>query len=106
KQTGEVMHKPITTKTVEGVFYSAWETLGLGRQGVKPFTAHSARVGAAQDLLRKGYNTLQIQQSGRWSSGTMVARYGRAILARDGAMAHSRVKTRSAPMQWGKEEKD
>ncbi|HEJ2458019.1 TPA: tyrosine-type recombinase/integrase [Vibrio cholerae] len=100
-ETGEYLHKPITTKTVEGVFYSAWQALELERQGVKPFTAHSARVGAAQDLLKKGYNTLQIQQSGRWSSGTMVARYGRAILARDGAMAHSRVKTRNVSMDWG-----
>ncbi|MDE1480264.1 tyrosine-type recombinase/integrase [Xenorhabdus bovienii] len=101
KETGQLQHKPITPKTVEGVFYTAWEVLELKRQNVVPFTAHSARVGAAQDLLKKGYNTLQIQQSGRWASGTMVVRYGRAILAREGAMAHSRIKTRPTRMNWG-----
>ena len=84
--------KPISTKTVEGVFKSAWIELNLERQGIKPFTGHSARVGATQDLLRKGFNTLQIQQSGRWASEAMVVRYGRGILAKEGAMAQSRVK--------------
>ena len=83
----QFVHRPITPKSVEGVFYKGWEV--LGEEG-KPFTAHSARVGATQDLLRKGYDVLQVQQSGGWSSPAMVARYGRAILARDGAMARSR----------------
>ncbi|MFI3273301.1 tyrosine-type recombinase/integrase [Vibrio sp.] len=104
KETKEPIHKPITTKTVEGIFNTAWSVLELGRQGVKPFTGHSARVGATQDLLRKGYNTLQIQQSGRWSSEVMVARYGRAILAREGAMAQSRVKTKNIGISWGSKE--
>lgn len=94
KDTGEVLYKPITTKTVEGVFKAAWSILALDEQGVRPFTGHSARVGATQDLLRKGYNTLQIQQSGRWSSEVMVARYGRAIMAKEGAMAKSRDKSK------------
>lgn len=90
--TGEQIHKGITTKLVEKIFYSAWHDLGLKRHGIKPFTGHSARVGATQDLLRKGYSTLQIQQSGRWSSEAMVLRYGRGILARESAMAKSRMK--------------
>lgn len=93
--------KPITTKTVEAVFKAAWVELELERQGVKCFTAHSARVGATQDLLKKGFNTLQIQQSGRWTSEVMVARYGRAILAKESAMAQSRTKQRTQGMQWG-----
>lgn len=92
KETNEQEHVSITTKTVGRVFNQAWKELDLARRGGKPFTMHSARVGAAQDLLSKGYSTLQIQQSGRWASPEMVARYCRAILARDGAMADSRIK--------------
>ncbi|MGF1740145.1 tyrosine-type recombinase/integrase [Vibrio profundum] len=88
--TGLYAHQPISTKTVEGVFHSAWEVLESRDRPIKPFTAHSARVGATQDLLRKGFDVLQVQQSGGWASSTMVFRYGRAILAREGAMARSR----------------
>ena len=87
--------KPLTTKTIEGVFKAAWVELDLKRQGVRCFTAHSARVGATQDLLKQGFNTLQIQQSGRWSSEIMVVRYGRAILARDSAMAKFRTQNKN-----------
>lgn len=90
KVTNEIIYKPITTKTVEGVFKTAWIELGLEEFGIKPFTGHSARVGATQDLLRKGYSTLQIQQSGRWSTEVMVYKYGRAIIANNAAMAQSR----------------
>ncbi|MCG7500117.1 tyrosine-type recombinase/integrase [Vibrio sp. Of7-15] len=93
EDTGKLEHVPITTKTIRRVFNQAWEDLDLARRGGKPFTAHSARVGATQDLLRKGYSTLQIQQSGRWSSDVMVTRYGRGILARDGAMVLARKKS-------------
>ncbi len=88
-QTGTYRDRALSTKTIEGIFQAAWQELEL--HGESPFTAHSARVGATQDLLRKGYPTLQIQQSGRWASGTMVMRYGRAILARDSAMAKNRM---------------
>lgn len=57
------------------------------------WSGHSARVGACQDLLAAGYSPLQVQASGRWSSATMVYRYGRDILAEDGAMAKFRQKS-------------
>lgn len=84
--------KPISTKTIEGVFKKAWEDLSLITSVKNKFTGHSARVGATQDLLSKGYSTLQVQQSGRWATSTMVSRYGRAILARDSAMSKSRIR--------------
>jgi len=90
KDTKEIEHKPLSTKTIEYVFHRAWQALTLEQNNTRPFTAHSARVGAAQDLLRKGFSVLQIQQAGGWSTGAMVYQYGRDILARDSAMARSR----------------
>jgi integrase len=39
------------------------------------FSAHSARVGTAQDMLARGFNTEEIAQAGRWVSETMFQRY-------------------------------
>ena len=94
KLTGKKSHKKMTTWTVEQIFNKAWDELNLGRMGIAPFTGHSARVGACQDLLTEGYTILQVQQAGRWSSPSMVMRYGRGILAKDGAMAMKRANRR------------
>lgn len=91
-QQGRWDYRKISTQTIEVVFNQAWQTLNLHRVGIAPFTAHSARVGACQDLLEDGYSILQVQQSGRWSTPAMVLRYGRGILAKDSAMARKRVK--------------
>lgn len=85
-----VIHKPITPRTVANSFHSAWVALNLEAEGVSKFTGHSARVGATQDLLADGYSSVQVEQSGRWSTGVMVSRYGRAILASQTAMADRR----------------
>ena len=89
-ENNELIHKPLTTQTIEVVFNQAWAELNLGRMGIPTFTGHSARVGACQDLLREGYTILQVQQAGRWSTPAMVMRYGRGILAKEGAMALKR----------------
>ncbi|MFL7013688.1 tyrosine-type recombinase/integrase [Enterovibrio norvegicus] len=100
------IHKPLSTKAIEYVFLKAWfalhpqitpmkpndEGFKAFKKQYRPFTGHSARVGAAQDLLSQGFDVLQVQQSGRWKSNTMVAQYGQHILARDSAMARSRAK--------------
>ncbi|MFV0576455.1 MAG: tyrosine-type recombinase/integrase [Vibrio sp.] len=86
----QVEPKPISTKTIERIFSKVACVLGLDQIGVRQFTGHSARVGAAQDLLRDGFTTLQVQQSGRWSTERMVLHYGKGILAEDSAMARKR----------------
>ncbi|MCC2525016.1 tyrosine-type recombinase/integrase [Vibrio coralliilyticus] len=88
--THERVYRKLSTQTIEIAFNEAWSALNLGRVGVAPFTGHSARVGACQDLLEEGYTIPQIQQAGRWSTPNMIMRYGRAILARDSAMARKR----------------
>ena len=52
-----------------------------------PFPGHSARVGAAQDMVAAGIELPAILQAGRWRSAAMVARYGERLLARRGAAA-------------------
>ncbi|MBY4890577.1 tyrosine-type recombinase/integrase [Pantoea sp. DY-15] len=60
------------TKTNKGR-YSSW-------------SGHSARVGAAQDMARKGISIAQIMQEGTWSQTQTVMRYIRMVEAHRGAM--------------------
>lgn len=41
----------------------------------REFSDHSMRVGAAQDLLRRGFDTAAIMRAGGWSSTNVVSRY-------------------------------
>jgi site-specific recombinase XerD len=88
--------KPLSGVAIDNIFSTAFKQISdfspnLVR-GVVPWTGHSARVGACQDLLAAGFSPLEVQVSGRWSSPAMVYRYGRDILAEDGAMAKFRFK--------------
>ena len=42
---------------------------------VAAFSGHSMRVGAAQDLLCAGYETIAIMRAGGWKSTKILARY-------------------------------
>ena len=53
---------------------------GAGRAGLDPleardFSGHSMRVGAAQDLLRRGFDTAAIMRAGGWTSINVLSRY-------------------------------
>ena len=50
-------------------------------------SGHSARVGAAQDMIASGIGLPAILQAGRWKSAAMVSRYGERLLASRGAAA-------------------
>ena len=41
----------------------------------REFSDHSMRVGAAQDLLRRGFDTAAIMRAGGWTSINVVSRY-------------------------------
>jgi integrase len=51
------------------------------------YSAHSTRVGAAQDAMAAGATTAAIQQAGGWKSERMVLRYGGRIMAKESAAA-------------------
>jgi hypothetical protein len=50
---------------------------------------HSARVGAAQDLLALNMDLASVMQAGRWRDTRMPMRYGEKVLAGRGAMARA-----------------
>lgn len=50
------------------------------------WSGHSARVGAAQDMARKGISIAQIMQEGTWTQTQTVMRYIRMVEAHRGAM--------------------
>ena len=50
-------------------------------------SGHSARVGAAQDMIASGIGLPAILQAGRWKTAAMVSRYGERLLASRGAAA-------------------
>ena len=55
---------------------------GLPEAVVEGLSGHSARVGAAQDMVAAGIELPSILQAGRWKSTAMVNRYGERLLAR------------------------
>ena len=70
---------------------------GLPPELVEGLSGHSARVGAAQDMVAVGIELPAIQQAGRWKSGAMVSRYGERLLARRSAAAQlARMQNRGA----------
>lgn len=55
---------------------------GLPDNIVDGLSGHSARVGAAQDMIASGIELPAILQAGRWRTTAMVNRYGDRLLAR------------------------
>jgi integrase len=59
--------------------------LGSGRR-VANISAHSTRIGAAQDLTASGAALAEIMVAGGWKSPQMPAHYARKLSTRQGAM--------------------
>ena len=68
---------------------------GLPARVVEQLSGHSARVGAAQDMVASGIEMPAILQAGRWKTAVMVNRYGERLLAsRSGAAQLARLQRR------------
>ncbi|MDE0410215.1 MAG: tyrosine-type recombinase/integrase [Alphaproteobacteria bacterium] len=71
---------------VPRIFKAMARRAGLPEETVARISGHSARVGAAQDMVAEGIGMAAILQAGRWKSPAMVNRYGERLLAsRSGA---------------------
>ena len=58
-------------------------------------SGHSARIGAAQDMMASGIEMPAMLQAGRWKTATMVNRYGERLLPRrSGAALLARLQRR------------
>ena len=67
---------------VPRIFKGMARDAGLPAAVVEGLSGHSARVGAAQDMVAAGIELPLILHAGRWKSPAMVNRYGEGLLAR------------------------
>ena len=67
---------------VARIFKAMARQAGLPDTVVGGLSGHSARVGAAQDMVAAGIELPAILHAGRWKSTAMVNRYGEHLLAR------------------------
>ena len=72
---GKVIDRCLETTTVKRVVKEAAKRCELRPDQVASFSGHSMRVGAAQDLLRRGFDTAAIMRAGGWKSVNVLARY-------------------------------
>ena len=80
---------------VPRIFKAMADRAGLPETVVQGLSGHSARVGAAQDMIAAGIELPAILQAGRWKSTAMVNRYGERLLARrSGAAQLARLQER------------
>ena len=80
---------------VPRIFKAMARAAGLPDSVVSGLSGHSARVGAAQDMVAAGIEMPAILQAGRWKSAAMVNRYGERLLARrSGAAQLARIQGR------------
>ena len=80
---------------VPRIFKEMADRAGLPETMVQGLSGHSARVGAAQDMIAAGIELPAILQAGRWKSTAMVNRYGERLLAkRSGAAQLARLQDR------------
>ena len=72
---------------VPRIFKAMAREAGLPAKVVDGLSGHSARVGAAQDMIAAGIELPAVLQAGRWKSTAMVNRYGERLLARRSGIA-------------------
>jgi Phage integrase family len=80
---------PLTAQIVSAVLRKVGVWIGLERKEWERISGHSARVGAAQDLLALNMDLPSVMQAGRWKDTRMPMRYGEKVLAARGAMARA-----------------
>lgn len=69
------MARGLSTTTVKRIVKTAAQRTGADAAEIAAFSGHSMRVGAAQDLLTKGFDTAAIMRAGGWKSVNVLARY-------------------------------
>lgn len=72
---GKAIDRGLETTTVKRLVKNAARRIGLEQTDIDAFSGHSLRVGAAQDLLVKGFDTVAIMRAGGWKTVSVLARY-------------------------------
>jgi integrase len=84
-----VVGSALTAQVVATVLQKVGKWIGLERAEWEKLSGHSARVGAAQDLLALNIDLSSVMQAGRWKDTRMPMRYGERVLASRGGMARA-----------------
>lgn len=79
----------LTAQNVTAVLRKVGQWIGLDKKEWERISGHSARVGAAQDLLALNIDLSSVMQAGRWKDTRMPMRYGERVLASKGGMARA-----------------
>ena len=92
---GGVLGARLHPSQIPRIFKQMADRAGLPPDIVAGLSGHSARVGAAQDMVASGIELPAILQAGRWKTTVMVNRYGERLLARrSGAAQLARLQKR------------
>jgi len=83
------VEEKLTPQSVMAVLRKVGKWIGLEKEKWERISGHSARVGAAQDLLALNIDLSSVMQAGRWRDTRMPMRYGERVLASRGAMARA-----------------
>lgn len=69
------INRDLSTTTVKRIIKTAAKRTGYTSDIVRDFSGNSLRVGAAQELLSRGFDTVSIMRAGGWKSVNVLARY-------------------------------
>lgn len=69
------IRRHLSATTVKRIIKTSANKAGLDPDQADAFSGHSMRVGAAQDLLSAGHDSLAIMRAGGWKSINVLARY-------------------------------
>jgi len=72
---GVAINRPLSGSTVKNIIKSSAHAAGYDQWVIDAFSTHSLRVGAAQELLRRGHDSVAIMRAGGWRTPTILARY-------------------------------
>ena len=82
-----LLGQSLDVSQVSRIFKEMARKAGFGKAVVDGLSGHSARVGAAQDMIASDMGLAAVMQAGRWKTAAMVLRYGERLLARRGGTA-------------------
>lgn len=71
----KAINRSLETTKVKLILKEAIAAAGLPDEKVAALSTHALRVGAAQKLLRAGFDTAAIMRPGGWKSTNVLARY-------------------------------
>lgn len=72
---GKAVDRCLESNSVKRVIKETAQKAGFDKEDIDRFSGHSMRVGAAQDLLVRGVDTVGIMRAGGWKSMTVLGRY-------------------------------